>query len=160
MATILRSILDSIMGRQMGLSVNGHLIVRTEPDQVTITPAAGATNISLVSIQVKNNEGVNYDSSFGSNAGTQIGTVWLSDLSNGAGLGAAAPETLTAGASGTSLGALTAAKALKFVTNTSGLFILSITNTAKTAWYVCVQMDKGHRVAPQTQLLATANYGP
>lgn len=161
MATVLRNILDSIMGRDMGLSNNGHLIVRREPDQVTITAAVGATNVTLVSIQAKNNEGENNDGRFGANTGTQMGTVWLSDLSNGAGLTATtASGTVGAGASGTSMGALTASKALRFLTNTAGLFILSITDTAKTAFYVCAQLDKGHRVSPQIALLTTANYGP
>jgi hypothetical protein len=160
MATILRSILTSLHGRQMGLSVNGHLIVRQEPDQATFSVAKGATNIVLVSIQAKNNEGISYDGTFGTNAGTQTGTVWLSDSSDGAGLTATPPETLAAGASGTSLGALTTAKALKFITNTAGLFILSITNTAHTAFYVCAQLDKGRRIAPQITQLATGNYGP
>lgn len=153
MATVLRNILTSLHGRLLGLANDGSLIVRGEPDQVSITPAASTANVCLVTIQAKNNEGENY-------AAILNMTVWLSDAATGAGLtGTTASGAVAAGASGVDLSALVSKKALSVQTNTSGVYILSITDTSKTAFYVCAKLEAGRKVAPQTKLLATANYG-
>lgn len=154
MATVLRSILTSIHGRQIGLSDGQELIVRNEPDQVTITPAAGATNVTLVTLQVVTNEGVNYN-------GVMPMLVWLSDVATGNGLTATTVSgTVGVGSKGTTLNALTASKALYVLTSTDGSYILSITDTGKLACYVCARAQPGHKVKPNTKLLTTANYGP
>ena len=154
MATVLRSILTSMHGRLAGLANDGSLIVKGEPDQVVMTPAASSTAICLVTMQVRNNEGEAYKAVLPL-------TVWLSDSATGDGVTATTPSgALAAGANGTSLGALTASKALKAITNTLGVFILSITDTAKTAFYVCARVDGQRKPGIATKLLATANYGP
>lgn len=150
---ILRPILVSLHGRLMGLAKDGSLIVKGEPDQVTLSPAAGSANICLVTIQAKDNEGNNY-------AGVLNMFVWLSDATTGAGLTATtASGAVAAGASGADLGDLTSKKSKYVQTDATGKYILSITDTSKTLFKVCAKLDAGHLVAPQISTLITANYG-
>lgn len=117
---------------------------------VTITPAAGTANVCLVSIQVKNADGV----------AVSVGEtldVWLSDAATGAGLtGTTASGAVAAGASGTDLIVRTAKKETLVQTTVAGLYILSITDTAKTLFYIAVL--RGSTLTVSAQLI-TANYG-
>lgn len=154
MASVLRPILHSIHGRLFGLDKDNSLIAKGMPDQVAITPAVGATNVTLVTLQIKDNEGNNFNQVLPM-------LVWLSDVSNGNGLTATtASGTVGAGTKGTTLGSLTASKALKVLTSTDGSYILSITDTGKTNFYVCAMAENQMKPAPQIKQLATANYGP
>ena len=117
-----------------------------------MTPAAGGANVSLITIQAVDYFGVamsqviNFD-------------LWLSDATTGAGLTATtASGAVAAGASGADLATLTTKKALRVQTDATGKYILSITDTAKTAFKVCAQVpDSGVTVVGAT--LATGNYG-
>lgn len=121
------------------------------PFTATATAAAGAANITNVSITVKDHTGTAV-------AFPVMLDVWLSDATTGAGLTAtSASGTVVAGASGVDIATLTAKKALRVQTTVAGLYILQITDTAKTAFKVCVQMPDGKVVVPIT--LATGNYG-
>lgn len=123
----------------------------TVPTTVTITPAAGTTNVSLVTIQVKDGTGTNL-------ARVTPLTVYLSDAATGIGLTATtASGAVAAGASGTDLGTLTTKKALSVVTDAAGTYILSITDTAKTQFYVTVVLPTLGSITV-TRVL-TANYG-
>ena len=78
--------------------------------------------------------------------------------STGAGLTATtASGTVQAGASGTDLGTLTAKKALACRTTAAGLYILAITDTAKTGFYPVVTIP-GRKLIVGAQLV-TGNYG-
>jgi hypothetical protein len=117
----------------------------------TITPAAGSANVCLVTIQFTDGAGnampvpINFD-------------LTLSDAATGAGLTAVtASGAVAAGASGTDLGTFTSKKALHCQTDATGKYILSITDTSKTGFYVVVQAGLGNLIV-SAQLVA-GNYG-
>lgn len=127
---------------------------QAQPQKATITPAAGTpgSNISLVSIQVQDGGGNNL--AFPTNM-----DVFLSDSAAGVGLTAtAASGAVAAGASGTDFGDYLAKKAKYVQTTAAGLYILSITDVAKTGFYVCVNLPGQAKPIVSAQLIA-ANYG-
>ena len=70
----------------------------------------------------------------------------------------ASGEVTAKTASGVDMGALTAKKVLLAQTKADGTFILSITDTAKTGFYVCAVPLRGGAPSVSAQLI-TANYG-
>ena len=110
-----------------GLVLGGNHI----PTDLSFAIAAAATNVSNVTISVVNKDGYTIP-------GVHILDVWLSDAATGIGLtGATASGTVQAKtASGTVHGALTAKKALRVSTLADGTFVLEITDSAKTGFYV------------------------
>lgn len=134
--------------------LGGKQVVQLEtcPYAATFTPAAGAANISLVSIQLLDATGANLAQPINMD-------VWLSDAATGAGLTATtASGAVAAGASGAVFGTLTSKMALRVQTTAAGLFILSITDTAKTGFYVCAQVPGSGFTFVSAQLI-TGNYG-
>lgn len=127
--------------------------VDQNPSNATITPAASTANVSLVTIQFKdaNNNNVAYPVNF---------DLWLSDAATGAGLtGTLASGAIVAGASGIIFGAdIVTKKVFKCQSTAAGLFILSITDTAKTGFYVCVTTPGDGQPIVSAQLVA-GNYG-
>jgi hypothetical protein len=122
-------------------------------DTVTFAPAAGASNVCEITITVKNGAGT------ATAAPTNL-DVWLSDAATGAGLTATtASGAVTAKtSSGAVLGTYTAKMALRVQTLATGVFILSITDTAKTGFYVCATVPGSGATAVSAQLV-TGNYG-
>lgn len=120
---------------------------------VTFSIAAAGANVSEVTITVKDGAGVAV-------AGVHHLDVWLSDAATGAGLtGTTASGTVTAkAASGIVLSTYTAKKALRVQTLATGIFILEITDTAKTTFYVAATSPLTGRASVSAQL-ATASYG-
>lgn len=123
-----------------------------KPFSFTMTPGAGAANICEVAIICKGPDG-------STNVARPVPLlVWLSDAATGAGLtGTAASGTVQAKAGSVDLAVLAAKKALIVQTSASGNYTLEITDTAKTAFYVCAQSLDGGPITPT--LLATENYG-
>ena len=123
------------------------------PATVTFAIAAGGANVSEVTITVKDAAGTTL-------AGGRNLEVWLSDAATGLGItGTTASGTVTAkSASGTVLTALTAKKHLAVQTLTTGVFILEITDTAKTGFYVAVKHPLTGAPIVSAQLVA-GNYG-
>jgi hypothetical protein len=119
---------------------------------VTFSPAAAGSNVCEVTITVKDGAGAAIARVFNLD-------VWLSDATSGAGLtGTTASGTVTAKtSSGIVLHTDTAKKALRVQTLATGVFILEITDSAKTAFYVCAQGPDGETYI--STVLATANYG-
>ena len=126
--------------------------VDNAPVSFTFGIASAGTNIAEVTITAKDADGNTV-------AAPLICTVWLSDAATGVGLtGTAASGTVAAkSASGADFGVLTAKKATVVQTLASGIYILEITDSAKTAFYVCAQAPNGV-VGISTQL-ATGDYG-
>jgi hypothetical protein len=123
------------------------------PTGVTITNAAGGTQYYCdVTFQI-------VDLAANAVAGLFEIDVWLSDAATGAGLTATtASGGITAETSdGTILGVMTAAKALTVQTNASGIFVLRIVDSAKTAFYPCACLSVQSVVGAQ---LTTASYHP
>lgn len=125
--------------------------VKGLPFGYTVTPAAGAANVCEVTIQAKDANGDNL---------THVAPllVWLSDAATGAGLtGTTASGAVQAKAGSTDLGVLTAKKALLVQTSAAGVYVLSITDTAKTLFKVCVQSLSGG--TPAIATLTADDYG-
>lgn len=128
------------------LKVNGLPIGLT----ASFSIATGGSNISLVTIQIVDTAGKNVAAIIPVDA-------YLSDASTGIGLTATtASGAVAAGASGTDLGALTTKKAIRAVTDATGQYVLSITDSAKTHFYLAVVV--GGQVVVSTQL-ADGSYG-
>ena len=133
----------------LGFKANGTALT----DNLTFSPAAGGTNVCEVTITLK-------DPNASTVAAPRPFILWLSDASTGVGLtavtasGAVAAKT----ASGTDFAALTSKKALLVQPLASGVYILSITDTAKTGFYVCAQDPFTGKVSVSSQLV-TGNYG-
>lgn len=121
------------------------------PTGVTITNAAGGTQYYCdVTFQI-------VDLASSAVAGIFNFDVWLSDAATGAGLTATtASGGITAETSdGAIRGVQTASKALSVQTNASGIFVLRIVDSAKTAFYPCATLNVTTTVGAQ---LTTASY--
>lgn len=142
----------SIYGRQLGLADDGTLVGAGRATGVTFTPAAGSTNVSLVTLQVVDNEDAPV-------AGVRHMDVYLSDAATGAGLTATtASGAVAAGASGVDLVVLVAKKATRVQTDATGKYILSITDSAKTLFYPCAVLGEASGAIVGAKLV-TGNYG-
>jgi predicted RecA/RadA family phage recombinase len=121
------------------------------PLTTTMAAAAGAANVTEVTVTVK-------DAAGNTVAGVHNLDIWLSDDADGEGLTATtASGTVQAkAASGTVLSVLVAKKALRVQTLKTGVFVLEITDAAKTAFKVAASIN-GKTVVGVT--LAAANYG-
>ena len=123
-----------------------------QPLKVTFSPAAGSANVDLTTIQVTDGAGNNLTYPIEM-------TVYLSDSSAGTGITATtASGAVAAGASGTDLGDLTSKKVKVVQTDATGKYILSITDTGKTSFYVCAYVGAQAKPFVSAQLVA-ANYG-
>lgn len=125
-----------------------------QPASITFSAAAGGANVCEVTISLKNSAGtvITTNRNF---------TVWLSDAATGLGItGTGASDTVTAKTGeGTVLSALTAKKHLAVQTKAStGTFVLEITDTAKTAFYVCAELPATGQIFV-SDVLETADYG-
>lgn len=149
-------------GSAAGLRLAGTLVTATAaemnradgaPASVTFAAAAGGANVCEVTITMK-------DAAAATLTGIRNFEVWLSDAATGAGItGTAASGTVTAkAASGTVLTALTAKKHIIAQTVAAGTFILEITDTAKTGFYVAVSNPLTGAATVSAQLV-TGDYG-
>ncbi|KKL11229.1 hypothetical protein LCGC14_2547910 [marine sediment metagenome] len=119
----------------------------------TFAAASGAANITEVAVTAKQADGTT------TVAAPIVYNLWLSDAATGAGLTAtAASGTVTVkSASGAVIGTLTSKKALVVQALATGVFILEITDTGKTAFYVCA--STGHGEVKVSAQLVTGDYG-
>lgn len=126
--------------------------VDNAPVSFTFGIASAGSNVSEITITAK-------DADSNTVAAPLLCTVWLSDAATGVGLtSTSASGTVAAkSASGADFGVLTAKKATIVQTLATGIYILEITDTAKTTFYVCAQAPNGV-VGVSTQL-ATGDYG-
>jgi hypothetical protein len=125
--------------------------VAKETVTYTAVAAAGAANVTAVTITAK-------DAANAAVTAVQNFDLWLSDASTCAGLTASTASGAVAGTTGVDIDTYTAKKALRVQTNASGVYVLSITDTAKTTFYVCLQAPTGKAIAGVH--LATGSYGP
>lgn len=132
-------------------------VVGSPPSDVastfTFAAAAGASNVAEVTVTAKDAGGATV-------AAVQNYDLWLSDSATCAGLtGTTASGAVAAkAASGVDLATYTAKKALRVQTLATGIYILSITDSAKSGFFVCAQaLGTGKAVA--SAQLVTGNYG-
>ncbi len=131
-----------------GAEINA--VATGQPATATIVPAASTANVSLVTITVKDGNGVAVTAPV-------MMDVLLSDAATGAGLTATtASGAVAAGASGADIATLVAKKALRVQTTAAGVYILSVTDSAKTQFYVAVNIPG---LKPVVTQVLTANYG-
>lgn len=131
-----------------GLAVDSNIF----PTQASFSVAAGAANVSIVTITVKDADG-------NAMARPIVMDIWLSDAATGLGVTATtASGAVAAGASGTDLVDLTSKKVKKVITDATGVYKLSITDTAKTGFYVAANVPGVDKIFVSSQLV-TANYG-
>lgn len=123
------------------------------PANITFAAASAAANVCEVTITVKDAAAATIASVFNLD-------VWLSDAATGAGLtGTTASGTVQAkAASGADIGTYTSKKALRVQTLATGIYILEITDTAKTGFYPCATLPSTGATIVGTQLVA-GNYG-
>ncbi len=148
MATAMRK---SIFGRQLGLNDAGGLVGESRMTELSMTAAAGTTNLCNVTIQAVNYEGTAL-------AGIRNLTIWLSDSASGIGLTATTASGTVTATTGTDLVDLTAKKIKIIQTDATGKIVLAITDSAKTLFKVCAQVGDPSSVVVGTTLI-TANYG-
>lgn len=115
--------------------------------------AAGGANVCEVTITLQDGHGTVVAEA------TPL-TVWLSDTATGTGLTAtsASGTVQTKSASGADFAVLTAKKALVAQPLATGVYILEITDSAKTGFYVAAQLPFGGVPAVSRQLV-TGDYG-
>lgn len=123
------------------------------PANITFAAAAGSTNVAEVTCQVKD---VNGDAV----TGVFHFTLWLSDAATGLGHTAttASGNVTNKTSSGLVVDTLVAKKALYVQTLADGSFVLSITDSAKTQFYVCAEVPGTGKPVISSRL-TTANYG-
>lgn len=119
----------------------------------TFAYAAGGENVAEVTITAKDAAGATVDAA-------RPFMVWLSDADTGVGLtGTAASGTVQAkSASGADFATFTAKKCLLVQPLATGIYILEITDSAKTAYYPCASTLDGRAFSVGAQM-ATGNYG-
>lgn len=111
--------------------VGEHNLADNMPASISFSYAAGAANISEVTMTVLDSAGAAIASPF-------ILQVFLSDAATGAGLtSTSATGTVQAKSGDTDLAIVTAKKHLQVQTKATGIYILEITDTNKTAFYPC-----------------------
>lgn len=128
-------------------------VIDAAPASIGFSAAAAAANVSEVTCTVKDAAGNTLE-------GVWMFDLWLSDAATGEGLTATtASGTVTAkSASGAVIATHSAKKALRVQTLATGVFILEITDTAKTGFYVAAAVPaKGNTVV--SDQLETADYG-
>lgn len=123
------------------------------PASVTFAVAAGAANVCEVAVTVKDAAGAALAAPF-------LLDLWLSDAATGIGLTATTASGAVAAkaASGQDMAILTTKKALRIQTLGTGIYVLSITDTAKTGFFVAAQIPGTPRIAISAALVA-GNYG-
>lgn len=130
------------------LAVGGKLI----PSQIAFTIATGATNETRITGTLQNKEG-------GTIAGSYMVDFFLSDAATGIGVTAATASGVVDvyNSTGTNLGMGTAKKSFRLMTKSDGTFAITITDTAKTQFYICASTPCINAV--QVGRVLTANYG-
>jgi hypothetical protein len=148
-------LLDTV-GRVPGQQVNGgtpHFGGHSIPSEVGISNGIGASsNICNVTFQVQ-------DLSGNAVAGVFNLDILLSDAATGVGLTATTPSGGIAAVAtdGTVIGVLTSSKAVRVQTNAAGVFVLAITDTAKTGFYPVANSNVSGATFVGAQL-TTASY--
>lgn len=122
------------------------------PQRIGYSIAAGAANVCEVTLTVQDGHGDALAYPF-------ILDVWLSDNSTGEGLTAHGTVAIAAkSGEGSDFAILTANKALRVQTKTTGTYVLEITDSDKTGFYVAAQLPFSGLPVVSRQLV-TGDYG-
>lgn len=119
------------------------------PTTATFAIAAGSSNVTTVTVTFKTAQGIAISNVFPFE-------IWLSDAATGVGETGTSASGTPALTTGSQYRILTAKKAWSGACNSSGVAVLTITDTAKTGFYVAVMLPTAVVVSRQ---LVTADYG-
>ena len=122
-------------------------------NSVAFAAAAGAANVSEITVTVKDGAGATV-------AAVHMVEVWLSDSATCAGLTATTASGAVAAkaASGADIDTHVAKKALLVQTLATGVYVLSVTDTAKSLFFICAAAPGTGKAVASAQLTAL-NYG-
>lgn len=119
----------------------------------TVTFAAGAANVCTVTITWKDRAGNTLK-------GVRTFDVYLSDASSGAGITATAASGELVATTGTSLTTVTSHKRWTVQCASTGIFVGSLTDTAKTqGYYICVNDPQAGLPIVSASATVTGSYG-
>lgn len=131
-------------------NMTGYRVGAVSATQSTITAAAGASNVSTVTIQLKDGAGTNL-------AKITPFTVYASSASNGLTLASAASTGFSVDSGGLSLANGTAVTtSINAVTSATGGCVLSLTDTGKQTSYLVLVTSDGVKISAQ---LSAGSYG-
>jgi hypothetical protein len=148
-ATITSATITTMTGNVTG-NLTGYRVGSPSASQSTITAAAGASNVSTVTIQVKDGAGTNI-------AKIVPFQVYASSAADGLTLASAASTGFSVASGGLSLANGTAVTtSIRGVTSATGGCVLSLTDTGKQTSYLVLVLDDGVKISAQ---LATEDYG-
>jgi hypothetical protein len=147
----LLSILTSLHGKLIGLSSAGGLLVKAEGYGINFSAAPSTSNICLVTCTLVDYEGFTV-------ASAEEMEIWLSDAATGLGITATTASGAVAANTGTDLAVLVTKKMIRSQLTANGVYILSITDTSKTGFFVAVKLAK-HPKARVSAALVSGNYG-
>lgn len=140
-------------GGSISVESGGAINTAGQVADITYAAASAAANVCEVTITAVDSDGTAV-------AAPVLLDVWLSDAATGVGLtGTTASGTVTAkAASGAVFSTYTAKKDLRVQTLATGVFVLEITDTAKTGFYVAATHPVTGAAVVSDQLV-TADYG-
>lgn len=149
MSDVLNGFKQTVGGKYNAPFFNGENVVTDSSFAI----AAGGANVCEITVTLK-------DGANAIKASAIPFEIWLSDDADGIGLTAtSASGTVQAkSGGGADFGALTAKKALAVQALGTGLYILEITDTAKTGFYIAIKNPFTGNIAVSRQLV-TGDYG-
>lgn len=125
-------------------------VAQVDPGSCTITAAAGATNTSTVTIQLKDGSGTNIANSYEF-------TVYASSASNGLTRASAASTGFSVASGGMSMANGTAVTTqITAMTSATGGCVLSLLDTGKLTSYLVLVLANGVKISAQ---LSAGSYG-
>ncbi len=132
------------------LSTGATPVAQIDPASCTITAAAGASNVSTVTVQLKDGAGTNL-------ARIYPFRVYKSSAADGLTLGAAASTGFSVASGGLSLANATAVTTqITAMSSATGGCVLSLTDTNKATDYLVLVLDSGTKISAQ---LSAGSYG-
>lgn len=143
--------LETVSAAGQVVAVYLECLAETGLTSVTFAAAAGASNVCNVTGTVKDADGNTL-------TGVRNLELWLSDAATGIGATATTASGTVTCTTGTDLADTVAKKVKTIQTAANGTFVLAITDTAKTGFYVCVK-HPGTGVPLVSAQLTAANYG-
>lgn len=148
-STITSATITTMTGNVTG-NLTGYRVGAPSRTQSTITAAAGASNVSTVTVQLKDGAGTNLTS-------ITPFTVYASSAADGLTLASAASTGFSVASGGLSINngaAITTS--IKCMSSATGGCVLSLTDTGKQTSYLVLVTSDGATISAQ---LATGDYG-
>jgi hypothetical protein len=121
------------------------------PYSIVMTHAPGGANVCTVTVNVLDAAGSAIDTPV-------FFDFWLSDSSNGVGLAAVPPDSVSDGGAGNIWHVDTAACAIRCQTDATGVSVLSISDASKSTFYLCAALRTNGRPQVHAVPIGTVDY--